>query len=561
MLRNRLGYSLLASISLFATQSSQGAGFDAQYEVMAGDYNNDGHTDLLVRKPPQVLILHGEILTPVVLPDDVTPFVLVVDPTDRTFEIQAAGNAIDLGDWSPTDVELTVRDVNFDRVYDAQLNNVSTYVSGARNQLVIADSDLRSVPVSAVSLTDDVADFMSETLSWMLDQNFFADNSPWVVVDASPPPGVWFGSIRQGTDLYTVNLLLSWCFETGADCAVSEIDPPVCEVLVDQYDSRGVYIGTATINVCTDRLHVYRYPPSSVILARDRSFFHPKALEFVDAIYDVSPTGIHGLDGLPANDPLWTILNPRLRQIAEDVLGASLFGEKPEDAKELDDRSTDRSISCDQLVQDNSFPHPPFPNDEDWSPTDPSFHHYDVKTPICTIGEQGCDMETLLTDSHSVTRFFTRPSRKMWPDWTVVNNIERESAFVAYPWFIDDPRKYVIQVGYITQNFLTSGNWPGAIENKTTFPHFMHPGTTSRLVINEGGVLKFLTHGIGLNRPLPTLFSTPLNVVLGCANDYWGKKAFETLDQEAIRYWNNSYGAGQSQTQNAILHEINVTTN
>ncbi len=105
-----LAILLALSANVFAN------GFDENYEVRVGDYNSDGLQDFYVRQKPQVIILHGDIVTPIVLPAPVEDFVLT-NNGNGTFSIAENLPITDkamLLNWPESTVDVFTGDFNLD---------------------------------------------------------------------------------------------------------------------------------------------------------------------------------------------------------------------------------------------------------------------------------------------------------------------------------------------------------------------------------------------------------------------------------------------------------------
>lgn len=84
-----------------------------------------------------------------------------------------------------------------------------------------------------------------------------------------------------------------------------------------------------------------------------------------------------------------------------------------------------------------------------------------METAICTTGQPGCDQ----TNLRAKLRYYGFPSYKLKP---VKTNIDGERVMVRITLALfdtDDPEHYVVKGGEITQRFVESGIWQGAIQN------------------------------------------------------------------------------------------------
>lgn len=145
-------------------------GFDENYEAYIGDYNNDGYEDIYVRQKPQIIILHGDVTIPIVLPAPVDDFVLVQDPVDHDFTIQAV-TTINLSSWQLSAAELAVGDFDIDGIVDLLLKGVSIDVNGVFDQVIFAEA--AGIPIQVTEVDEEFSMFFRDTYGWMLDEDYF----------------------------------------------------------------------------------------------------------------------------------------------------------------------------------------------------------------------------------------------------------------------------------------------------------------------------------------------------------------------------------------------------
>jgi hypothetical protein len=528
---------------LFLGQLSHAQGFDGEYEIWKGDFDFNGSTDFLVIEKERFAIIHGDIATPIKLPTSVAPFILQRNP-DATYTISPGGEEVDLQVWEPLALRANIRDANFDGALDMQLLNIGDVDASAVEQLVLASTIRNEIPFHAAALTDDVLQFQTDVASWAWDHNYFEDNAP-EVPQQQPSTAVWFAVVLSPTDVFSINRAIAECeLLTGETCATSFEPPNDCIKLVNIFDSFGNFLGTSTMNVCVvGALHIYAYLPGSVVLVKDYSVFNQDALDFVNEILSVSPQGIPDLDQLSAT--VLENLNVSLAAIIFDIFRGAIW-DNGEDGSDL----SHLSFTCDT---DNSFQHVGFPGDGEVDSSDLSYHHFDVDSFVCDVSESNCSGTKLYDD---VLRSFSYPSEGLQPRWTSLDGTSTETVYVAInPLNVHRPEKYTFEFGLITQRALPSGHWAGAIENTTLPLHFVYPGKIYRHITDarSGDASKkhIFTHGIGISRVLnfSALPPSPLNVLFACANDVFGKKAFETLDRVATDYWESEINQGSGQSK------------
>lgn len=108
----------------------------------------------------------------------------------------------------------------------------------------------------------------------------------------------------------------------------------------------------------------------------------------------------------------------------------------------------------------------------------------------------------------------------------------------------DNPEHYVVPGGNITQRFVESGVWRGAIQNVTTSTHLVYPGTISRTIVSRDGVYKVFTHCVGINGAFCTTMNAPLDWVpqnvSRLVEDVFGAAAFRALDKQFKLHFDNN---------------------
>jgi hypothetical protein len=184
----------------------------------------------------------------------------------------------------------------------------------------------------------------------------------------------------------------------------------------------------------------------------------------------------------------------------------------------------------------NSFSHVPFSGDELFNPQDPTFHHYDVETKICTSGQTNCNSTSLM--STQGLRHY--PSKRLQATLTSLNG-ELFWVYVTHPATVNIASAYVLPFGKVSQRVVQQAPWTGAIQNVTDASHIVYPGTISRIIVNKGADFCVFTHGMEHNR---VWCSNPdsgtkavLQILIGWSNDVFGYKTFKTLDREFVKYW------------------------
>lgn len=174
---------LLVVLFLFLSPLSLAQGSDENYEVRKGDINGDGLTDLYIREKPKIVILHGDIATPIALP--VSSFGYVVrQNTDKTFSF-VQSPVISESAWSQTQIEVTALDFNVDGSIDFFLKGVGDLIqsqdgiSGVADQLLFTNQD-QLVKIRQVD--SEFKQFFDEVYLWRQNPNYFVDNARYISV-------------------------------------------------------------------------------------------------------------------------------------------------------------------------------------------------------------------------------------------------------------------------------------------------------------------------------------------------------------------------------------------
>ena len=84
---------LTLPVNAVANESGAPTGFTTDYEVRQGDFNGDGLIDLYIRQKLQIVILRGDIATPIVIPAPVDEFILQRVPGGQFTLIRALTRA------------------------------------------------------------------------------------------------------------------------------------------------------------------------------------------------------------------------------------------------------------------------------------------------------------------------------------------------------------------------------------------------------------------------------------------------------------------------------------
>lgn len=536
-------------LSILASKASLGVGFDDHYSAHTGDLNNDSETDIYLRHaPPLVFVDVAGIATPIATAPLWVSHFLLENRGDGTFAIEplSAQQLSEVRQWPQAEITIDATDRNFDGATDLQLNYLSEDLAGADpplfDHIIFASTTQRELPVQITALTPSVQQFLFETFAWSHDPDYFDERAPLRVVGTEPTgptDKTWFAYSADPNNAYLIDRHIDDCiYQTARPCAVSASDPTICTRLIDVTDEVGnVVQNNVLVNVCAYSAHIYSYNVS-VMVEPDYDYFHDDAIAFRDEVEAVLPAGVAAIDNLEPYE--LEALSDILRVILDRVLGDNATGDEPEE-----ESSNFFANICRDAIEGNSFDHAAFERDHLADPESSTFHHYDVLTGVCSTATDNNCTDAILRDD--VLKYFSYPSFGLARHDTPLDGTTPIMVYVAPPILAARPSAYVLPFGYVYQEVLASGNWPDAIQNITTTAHLVYPGTISR-TITSGGYggygRRIFTHGIGENQFgtlwAPEIASQPLNMILGCANDVWGPKAFRTLDRQAIKYWRDN---------------------
>jgi len=531
---NRLNVSTLFVMSLLlAAGAANAAGFGDGYTLYHGDLNGDGRKDLYVKAPAKkvVPIMVDDLSVPLVLCCDVTDFVLQNDGA-RGFTIVgnlSAAQRSTLSAWpSATDLDLWYRDVDRDGRRDLEITSINSLVTDSFDQIVYGGA-ANQPPSGLTSKNIKFQRYHEQVYGWKMDHQYFENTAPWVVDTVQPGgPVQWFASVGDPTNVLLMNQFLSDCMAFVAPygntytCLTTSSLPPGTQCnqpSVIIYDNAGNIVGQGSDNICSKPVHIVIFRRTLVTWKKDYSKHDQDARETADILLRIELGCPVFSDGDMLG--LRNILERNYQRVLGSILGRA---DKP-----------------------NSFPHAPFPGDELFDKNDVTFHHYDQFTRICTLSQANC---TLAIVRDNVFRRFSYPAFKLAPTLTTINPppgpYPTLMAFVTAPGADGSPGNYILPAGLITQKFVYSQPWEGAIQNVTTVAHISYPGTISRYVWQRDNALNVFTHGTGINRAFCTLAMQyrQYNLLLGTLNDMFGPKQFGQLDKQMIKYWNRNHGPG-----------------
>ena len=260
---------LVVLLAFLFTNISFAQGFDDDYKIFQGDFNNDGLVDFYIRKT-SIVLLHGDIITPIVVQDD--GFVLE-QGLDQSFTV-VSDIDFQASVWTESAVELIFQDFNMDGVMDILLEGVNDGINGLNDLIVFAGTANGSPPVHVRTIDQEFKQFIGDISSWSTDPNYFYQEENFL----------------------------------GYQCANWD-SRPVYGYYYDYFLEAEVYGFLYYIDVCVEYVPVF-----------DLSGFNQDALSLIadlDSKADAS-----GVWDIEAGSPTGV----RISDILEDVFGTTVFG-------------------------------------------------------------------------------------------------------------------------------------------------------------------------------------------------------------------------------------------
>ncbi len=261
---------------MLATPLASAQGFGGRNEVLSGDFNADGLTDLYLRQAPVVIFVSLDgIDVPIVAPSQVGAFVLQ-QRQDRTFHIVSGLNQTQLSrlhQWTETAIEVLLADVNADGREDLMLGGIGTPIPGADDLIVFAPQTFGSPPVDLVAIDKDFQKFFSELGRWIGNPNYFDEHAP----DRVEKVNRWF--YFGNANAAGLQILLSRCAATRGNCSWGYLNLDTylaqwgvdCDQFIAPNNPR---------TFCRAGYHVFYTETVEQVTGKDYSVFEPEALDF-----------------------------------------------------------------------------------------------------------------------------------------------------------------------------------------------------------------------------------------------------------------------------------------
>ncbi len=324
---------LLTALFTFCTYASA-QGFDEHYKAYSGDLNSDGYIDIYIRQEPQLVLIHGDIITPIVLLPDVNEFVLQQN-TDQTFSIVSnltnpQRNAV--SQWQEAAIDLVIGDLNADGFLDLVLRDMGQIAPGVDNQIVFASTTTRSAPLYNRAIDTEYAEFFGQVFEWLKNPNYYDENAPIVTSPQTINDYLWLAEYCATPEYVAENGPLA-------------NKPPLGTLYGDSLEDIYSTVDRFVKDCNTKGLTVIHYDFISVqyqipIGGRDYSVFNQSALALLDTGFRRVPTS-QGQLILEAIVIIGQILFPELSEQLDDILNPEI----------LDVISDDTGISDEKKAQ------------------------------------------------------------------------------------------------------------------------------------------------------------------------------------------------------------------
>lgn len=174
-----------------------------------------------------------------------------------------------------------------------------------------------------------------------------------------------------------------------------------------------------------------------------------------------------------------------------------------------------------------------WPGDQGYDNTDPSYHVWEEVNAICSVSSRGCSVAEVT----KVARSYSYPSKNGAASTPGFEDGRPVVVYGAQPFDKNiQPNDMTIPGGRVRQECLAQGT---VVRNFTLRDHAFYPGMITRVVVNSGGRVWMVTHGVGINRATPLPF---LNNRLAALNDSRGPLLFRALDGQVKGAWQNTHG-------------------
>lgn len=151
-------------------------GFNENYEILQGDFDGDNDVDLYIRQKPQIVLIHGDVITPITILPDVKDFVLL-QGVDNALDMEADLDKLDLSSASSSSVDFELGDFNADGVLDLLITGVGRILLGVFDQIVFSNKLPHVPPLHLTPVDETLQSFFENIAEWNDSPEYFEENA------------------------------------------------------------------------------------------------------------------------------------------------------------------------------------------------------------------------------------------------------------------------------------------------------------------------------------------------------------------------------------------------
>lgn len=151
--------------ALFLSSLSTAQTYGDIYEA----YVSNNGEDIYVRQKPDILILHGDVATPIALPPEVE---FILDQgIDGEFTVSSPDSGFNINNWSSSAIEVILSDFNVDGVLDFLLKGIESAISGSFDQLLFSSTP-GQIPTAITPIDQGFKSFVTNVYGTVLDDGY-----------------------------------------------------------------------------------------------------------------------------------------------------------------------------------------------------------------------------------------------------------------------------------------------------------------------------------------------------------------------------------------------------
>lgn len=149
-----------------------------EYTTKLGDINFDGKQDVFLERQTDPGVVNGAISQIILQQTTGGRFTPIVPSTSQLATVAA---------WAPINIDIALKDINFDGFVDIVTNGLSTFIPSAFEQVLFAPGEVLIPSPAGIAAVDSSFDeFVEQTGSWAENPNYFHENAIWI-----EEPGRW----------------------------------------------------------------------------------------------------------------------------------------------------------------------------------------------------------------------------------------------------------------------------------------------------------------------------------------------------------------------------------